>query len=96
MGARRLLLLGRIKFRPPFKEGCIMLVLTRKLGEEILIGDNIRITVARINGNRVALGIGAPDSVRILRAELQPIAFGYPADEGDDAAECHLACAAAI
>ena len=72
-----------------------MLVLTRKLGEEILIGDNIRITVARINGNRVALGIDAPDSVRIVRAELQPISFGYPADDGDDAAEFHLACAAA-
>jgi carbon storage regulator CsrA len=72
-----------------------MLVLTRKLGEEILIGDNIRITVARVNGNRVALGIDAPDSVRIIRAELQPVPFGFSHREEDGAAEFELACGAA-
>ena len=47
-----------------------MLVLTRKLGEEILIGDNIKLTVNRIAGNRVTIGIKAPGNVTILRGEL--------------------------
>lgn len=47
-----------------------MLVLTRKAGEEILIGDNIRLTLVRIQGNRVRVGIEAPDSVRVVRGEL--------------------------
>jgi len=47
-----------------------MLVLSRKVGEKLVIGDNIEVTVQRIQGNRVALAITAPDSVTILRAEL--------------------------
>ena len=47
-----------------------MLVLGRKSGESIRIGEGIQITVVGINGNRVRLGIEAPDSVRVLRAEL--------------------------
>ena len=57
-----------------------MLVLTRKLGEEILIGDNIRLIVSRIAGNRVAIGINAPDNVTILRGELGAAAV-EPADK---------------
>lgn len=56
-----------------------MLVLTRRLGEEILIGDNIKLIVNRIAGNRVTLGIHAPGSVTILRGEL-----GATAVQGDD------------
>jgi carbon storage regulator CsrA len=48
----------------------IMLVLTRKLGEEVVIGDNIRLTVVAIRGDRVRLGITAGADVLILRAEL--------------------------
>lgn len=48
-----------------------MLVLSRKEGEKLVIGDNIVLTVNRINGNRVAIGIDAPREVRIVRAELQ-------------------------
>lgn len=47
-----------------------MLVLTRKLGEEIIINDNIRVTVVAVQGNRIRLGITAPDSVAIERKEL--------------------------
>ncbi len=47
-----------------------MLVLTRKRGEEILIGDDIRLIVSRIAGNRVSIGIAAPGNVEILRGEL--------------------------
>lgn len=49
-----------------------MLVLSRKAGEEILIGDGIRLVVSRISGNRVTLGIAAPQDVHIARGELRP------------------------
>jgi carbon storage regulator len=47
-----------------------MLVLSRKTGETILIGDDIRITVATIQGTRVRIAIDAPENVAILRSEL--------------------------
>ena len=49
-----------------------MLVLTRKLMEKLVIGDNICITVVRIEGGQVRLGIEAPSNVRIVRSELVP------------------------
>ncbi len=48
-----------------------MLVLTRKLNESIQIGEDIRITVVRIKGNTVRIGIEAPQQVRVVRGELQ-------------------------
>lgn len=48
-----------------------MLVLSRKEGEQLLIGDNVVLTINRISGNRVAIGIEAPRDVRIVRGELQ-------------------------
>jgi carbon storage regulator len=47
-----------------------MLVLSRKDGEAICIGEDIEITVCDIGKGRVRLGIRCPESVRILRAEL--------------------------
>ncbi|MEM6978243.1 MAG: carbon storage regulator [Planctomycetota bacterium] len=47
-----------------------MLVLSRKEGEKLVIGDNVVITVNRISGNRVAIGIDAPREVSIVRGEL--------------------------
>jgi carbon storage regulator len=47
-----------------------MLVLTRQPDEEILIGDDIRITVVAISGSQVRLGIEAPRSVPVLRSEV--------------------------
>jgi carbon storage regulator len=47
-----------------------MLVLTRKIGEEIIIGGNIRVTVTAIRGNQVRLGITAPREVRVNREEI--------------------------
>lgn len=58
-----------------------MLVLSRKVGQEILIGDNVRITVTKVSGNRVTLGVEAPEHVRILRGELEPIACSFEDDE---------------
>jgi carbon storage regulator len=50
-----------------------MLVLSRKLGEKIHIGDNICITVVDIDRGKVRLGIEAPRSVPVYRQELLPL-----------------------
>lgn len=50
-----------------------MLVLSRKVGEKLVIGENITIVVNRVAGNRVTIGIDAPDEVRIIRGELKPM-----------------------
>jgi carbon storage regulator len=47
-----------------------MLVLTRRPGEEIVIDDNIRITVVSVKGDRIRLGIEAPPHVVIDRSEI--------------------------
>jgi carbon storage regulator CsrA len=47
-----------------------MLVLSRKHEEKLHIGDNITVTVLRVQGNKVRLGIEAPDEVRVVRGEL--------------------------
>lgn len=47
-----------------------MLVLSRKMGERIHIGEEIFVEVRRVAGNRVTLAVSAPRSVRILRGEL--------------------------
>lgn len=47
-----------------------MLVLTRKLNEQIDIGVDVRVTVVEIRGGRVKLGIDAPTSVNIARTEV--------------------------
>ena len=59
-----------------------MLVLSRKVGQELVIADNIRIVISRVAGNRVSLGIQAPDNVHIIRSELREIreGFGKPED----------------
>jgi carbon storage regulator len=47
-----------------------MLVLTRKQGEKVVIGDDVRVGVVQVTGNKVVLSFEAPGEVRILRAEL--------------------------
>lgn len=47
-----------------------MLVLSRKEGEQLVIGDNITLVISRISGNRVTIGIEAPKDVKIVRSEL--------------------------
>tara|TARA_R110002167_G_scaffold61913_4_gene174941 strand:- start:40322 stop:40501 length:180 start_codon:yes stop_codon:yes gene_type:complete len=48
-----------------------MLVLSRKLNERICIGDNIVITIIQLRGDKVRVGIEAPDEVRIDREEVR-------------------------
>ena len=53
-----------------------MLVLTRKLMEKLFIGDDICVTVVRLEGGQVRLGIEAPREVAVVRAELVPERLG--------------------
>lgn len=48
-----------------------MLVLSRRVGESIVLGDDVVVTVTRVAGNRVAIGVEAPSNVRVLRGELE-------------------------
>jgi carbon storage regulator len=60
-----------------------MLVLSRKIGEQIVIGDNITIVVNRVAGNRISLGIDAPADVRIVRGELKEVVSAFEDEEAD-------------
>jgi carbon storage regulator len=61
-----------------------MLVLSRKVGERIHVGDDIVLEVRRISGNRVTLALEAPRDVRILRGELERAAREFETDEASD------------
>lgn len=57
-----------------------MLVLSRKVGERIVIGDDVVVTVVEVSGNRVRVGIEAPRSKQVLRSEI--IETGLPEPVG--------------
>ena len=57
-----------------------MLVLTRKIGDKLLLGEEIEIAVVDIRGNQVKLGISAPLSLPVLRAELKDRGAAVPSD----------------
>ena len=61
-----------------------MLVLSRKLDEQIRIDERVTVTILRVKGNSVRIGIEAPKEVRIVRGELPPL------DQGSDAAALPL------
>lgn len=50
-----------------------MLVLSRKQSERIRLGDSIIVTIVRVSGDKVRLGIEAPPDVLVLRDELRPL-----------------------
>jgi carbon storage regulator len=65
-----------------------MLVLSRRIGEEIIIGGNIHVTVVAVQGDRVRLGITAPRSVCVDRQEVRERRFAVP-QESDDPCLVH-------
>lgn len=71
-----------------------MLILTRKLGESIRIGDNIKITVSDIKGKQIRIGIEAPGDVAVHREEVYRVirenvlAAGY--DVSNDKSLSHV------
>jgi carbon storage regulator len=64
-----------------------MLVLTRKVGERIQIGDKIVVTVVRINGTAVRLGVDAPAELTVVRQELAERSSGDSTAASEPAAE---------
>jgi carbon storage regulator CsrA len=74
---------GRIRRYP-------MLVLSRKVGERIHVGNDIVLEVRKISGNRVTIAVEAPRDVRILRGELELAAREFGSDE-DEVATCENA-----
>jgi carbon storage regulator len=57
--------------KPPGKESSV-LVLTRKLNEKIVIADRIVVTVVKLDGGQVRLGIEAPREIAVFREEIHP------------------------
>jgi len=47
-----------------------MLILTRRVGESVMIGDDVTITVLRVKGNQVRIGVNAPRTVSVQREEI--------------------------
>jgi len=47
-----------------------MLILTRRISESVIIGDNVKVTVLGVKGNQVRLGIDAPKDVSVHREEI--------------------------
>ena len=60
-----------------------MLVLSRKVGERILIGDDIRVTIVRVTGGGVRVGIEAPASLNVVREELKERSAGTEPASGN-------------
>ncbi len=58
-----------------------MLVLTRKQQQQIQIGEGVTITILKVKGNTVRIGIEAPSDVKIVRSELEPEEEAAPAEE---------------
>ncbi|MCE9632052.1 MAG: carbon storage regulator [Planctomycetia bacterium] len=59
-----------------------MLVLSRKQNERIRVGESVVVTVVRVSGDKVRIGIEAPPNVRVLRDELDDESLGTVTLEG--------------
>jgi carbon storage regulator len=71
-------------------EGDPMLILTRRVGETVVIGDDIVVTVLGVKGNQVRIGVKAPRDVAVHREEI----FERIKREGDEGDEGDVSAAA--
>jgi len=68
-----------------------MLILTRRVGETVVIGDDVTVTVLGVKGNQVRLGVNAPKEVAVHRQEI----FERIQKEQEEAARAPVKIAAA-
>ncbi|RDS80283.1 carbon storage regulator CsrA [Dyella psychrodurans] len=64
-----------------------MLILTRRVGETLMIGDEVTVTVLGVKGNQVRIGINAPKNVAVHREEIYQRIKGENESEGGSSGE---------
>lgn len=73
-----------------------MLVLTRRIGERVLIGDDVEVTILDIKGDSIRIGIDAPRTTRIQRAEIVDAVRAENAEAAGAGADAEQALRAAL
>lgn len=67
-----------------------MLILTRRVGETVMIGDDVMVTVLGVKGNQVRLGVSAPKSIAVHREEIYERIRRDQDDQGDSNSDNHM------